>query len=128
MCNCTHTLKFYTNVQFYTQFVISHNVCYRTQHISCDLDTMCNLTHNTNFSFAISHKINIFYFYCSQGPRVHSNLILIGTFVARQFLSQIYALLSVKFSGLKMCEWIKMTNIRYDSLRMSHIQPTRREC
>ena len=25
-------------------------------------------------------------------------------FVARQFLSQIYALLSVKFSGLKMCE------------------------
>ena len=25
-------------------------------------------------------------------------------FVARQFLSQIYALLSVKFSGLKICE------------------------
>ena len=25
-------------------------------------------------------------------------------FVARQFLSQIYALLSVKFSGLNMCE------------------------
>ena len=29
-----------------------------------------------------------------------------GCFVARQFLSQIYALLSVKFSGLKMC-WCK---------------------
>ena len=34
-------------------------------------------------------------------------------FVARQFLLRIYALLSVKFSGLKMCECKKMTNIRY---------------
>ena len=34
-------------------------------------------------------------------------------FVARQFLSQIYALLSEKFPGLKMCECKKMTNMRY---------------
>ena len=34
-------------------------------------------------------------------------------FVARQFLSRIYALLSVKFPGLKMCECKKMTNIKY---------------
>ena len=34
-------------------------------------------------------------------------------FVARQFLLQIYALLHVKFSGLKMRECKKMTNIRY---------------
>ena len=33
-------------------------------------------------------------------------------FVARQFLSQIYALLSVKFSGLKMCECKK--NDKYE--------------
>ena len=36
-------------------------------------------------------------------------------FVVRQFLSRIYALLSVKFSGLKLCEYKKMTNIRYAS-------------
>ena len=30
-----------------------------------------------------------------------------------QLLSRIYALLSVKFSGLKMCECKKMTYIRY---------------
>ena len=29
-------------------------------------------------------------------------------------MSQIYALLSVKFPGLKICECKKMTNIRYD--------------
>ena len=34
-------------------------------------------------------------------------------FVARPFLSEIYALLSVKFSGLKMCGCKKMTNFRY---------------
>ena len=41
-------------------------------------------------------------------------------FVARQFLSRIYALLSVKFSGLKMCECKKMTNIRYGPLIHCH--------
>ena len=35
--------------------------------------------------------------------------------VASKFLSRIYALLSVKFPGLKMCGCKKMTNIRYDS-------------
>ena len=29
-------------------------------------------------------------------------------------MSRIYALLSVKFSGLKMCQCKKMTNIRYE--------------
>ena len=42
-------------------------------------------------------------------------------FVPRQFLSQIYALLSVKFSGLKMCECKKMTNIRYVKIRVSWV-------
>ena len=41
----------------------------------------------------------------------------IRCFVARQFLSQIYALLSVKFSGVKKC-WCKyVTNMRYASMR-----------
>ena len=44
-------------------------------------------------------------------------------FVARQFLSRIYALLSVKFSGLKMCECKKMTNIRYACHWMSESYP-----
>ena len=41
----------------------------------------------------------------------HSNIDL-RCFVARQFLSQIYTLLSVKFSGLKMCECKK--NDKYE--------------
>ena len=41
-------------------------------------------------------------------------------FVARQFLLQIYALLRVKFSSLKMCECKKMTNIRYGPLIHCH--------
>ena len=39
-------------------------------------------------------------------------------FVARQFLSQIYALLCVKFLGLKMCECKK--NDKYPALQVSH--------
>ena len=34
-------------------------------------------------------------------------------FVASKYLSRIYALLSVKIPGLKMCECKKMTNMRY---------------
>ena len=34
-------------------------------------------------------------------------------FVARQFLSQIYSLLSVKFSGLKKASVTNMTKMRY---------------
>ena len=41
-------------------------------------------------------------------------------FVARQFLLQIYALLRVKFSSLKMSECKKMTNIRYGPLIHCH--------
>ena len=35
-------------------------------------------------------------------------------FIKRQLLTQIYALVSVKLSGLEMCSCKKMTNIRYD--------------
>ena len=57
---------------------------------------MYNFTHNV-------------YFY-TQGVILHNDL---RCFVARQFLSRIYALSSVKISGLKMCECKKMTNMRY---------------
>ena len=43
-------------------------------------------------------------------------------FVARQFLSQIYALLSVKFSGLKMCECKK--NDKYQVCSLNNFSDT----
>ena len=59
------------------------------------LHTVCNFAQSVYFTWS-SFTHNLRYF------------------VASQFVLKIYALLSVKFAGLKMCQWTNMrTNMRY---------------
>ena len=102
MCYFTHIVWFYTQcvilptVCYFTHCVILHSVCDFTRSVwfyaQCViLHTVCNFTH-----CAILHTVwNICEILLCCGD--------LRCFVARQFLSQIYALLSVKFSGLKIC-------------------------
>ena len=84
VCNFTHCVIPYT-VWFYTQCVILHAVC--------------------DFTHSVCTVWNIFEILLCCGD--------LRCFVVRQFLSQIYALLIGKLSGLKICWCKKRTNIRY---------------
>ena len=67
------------------------------------LHTVCNFTHSVSFYTQFAP-------FCREVIFVRN----LRCFVARRFSSQIYALLSVKFSDLKIVSVKKVTNIRYD--------------
>ena len=93
----------------YTQVVILNTACNFTQCMI--LHTVYTFTHSVYFytPCITLHTVYNFTF--------NDNFELLGVtlrcFVARQLLSRIYALLSVKFPGLKLRLCKKMTNIRY---------------
>ena len=101
-CVVLHTLhsvcNFPHSVQFYTECVILHTGCNFT-HIELFV-TQCVSSHTVcNFT----HFVQMFVNMCHGNIREAICVANVRCFVARYFLSYIYALLSVKFSDLKMC-------------------------